>query len=812
MNGLLQDLRIAVRDFLKNPGFALVAFFTLATGIGASTAMFSVVRGVLLAPLPYPHADQLMRVFYGNKQYPKFPFNPTDFLAYRERNRAFENIAVYNENDLELSDRERPERLTALRVTAEYFRVMGATVALGRDFDRHDEILGNDQILILSHDLWARRFSSNPNIVGMKITINRLPYVVIGVAPAGFQHPGGDYRSPAHGATVDAWTPFAFPKMGRGPHFLNGIGRLKPGVSREQATAEMNRIAKDLDNESGGVDPESAWHIYMKPLREEIVGGSERMLLVLLGSVVFVLLIACVNVAGLLLVRATARSRDMAVRAALGASRARLIRQSFTESMLLALIGAIGGQLLAIGAVRVLAKMAAATLPRAHMIRVDPEIVGFTLALSIVTAIVFGVVPAIAGSRGDLNRALHEAGRGTTSGSGAARLRGALVIGEIALASALLVGSGLFLRSFVNLLRVDPGFQPENVLTARIVLPSKRYGDEASRSKFFRDLMDRISNLPGVRAAGASTDVPWSGYDENGGFNIEGKMPLTDNDTPHGRYHSATPDYFKAMGIPLVAGRFFTKADQTGAPLVLIVNQALARKYFPGETVVGKRVSFGMHPAEKDFITIVGVAGDVKDAASSEKADPSFWLSEDQQVFDDMQLAVRAQSNPALLTAAIRNEVAQIDPELPLTNIRTMEQIAGASYSGSRLLLLLTGIFSALALGLAAIGTYGVIAYGVAQRTHEFGLRIALGARSWDVVKLVGGHGLRLALAGIAVGMLISAALARLLDKLLYGMTAYDPMTFAAAFTGALLVAMLAGYLPARRATKVDPMISLRAE
>ncbi len=812
MSTILQDLRVALRDFLKNPGFALLAILTLAIGVGSSTAMFSVVRGVLLDPLPYPQPEKLVRIFYSAKQYPKFPFNPTDFQEYRKRNRAFENIAVYTEDDLELSDRDRPERLTTLRVSAEYFRTLGATLALGHDLTRNEEIPGNDQVLILSHELWERRFSSNPNVIGAKISINRQPYTIIGVAPPGFQHVGGDYRSPAHGATVDAWTAFPFRKMGRGPHFLNAVARLKNGVSIEQASGEMNRIARDLDNESGGVDPDSAWHMNVRSLREEIVGSSERMLLVLLGSVVFVLLIACVNVAGLLLVRATKRNRDIAVRAALGASRARLIRQSFTESLLLALAGGIAGQLLAIGAVNVLAKMVAGTLPRAHMIRIDPAIFAFTLGLAILTAVVFGTVPAIAGSRGDLNRALHQAARGSTSGGGVVAMRGALVIGEIALASALLIGSGLFLRSFVNLLRVDPGFQPEHVLTARVVLPLEHYKEDESRPRFFRELLDRISNLAGVRAAGASTDIPWSGYDENAGFDIEGTTPLTDNDAPHARYHSATPDYFKAMGIPLIAGRFFTNADQEKAPRVMIVNQALAHKYFRGETVVGKRVSFGSHPSEKDYITIVGVTGDVRDTASSEKADPSFWLPEDQQPFPDLLLAVRSQGDPGLLANAIRRELAQIDPELPLTNLKTMDRIAGASYSSSRLLLALTGVFSMLALGLAAIGTYGVIAYSVAQRTHEFGLRIALGARSWDVMKLVASQGLKLALAGIAIGAMISLALGRLIEKLLFGMNAHDPATFAAAFVGALLVALAAGFIPAQRATKVDPMISLRAE
>jgi predicted permease len=807
MTGLLQDLRHAVRDLFKNPGFALLAILTLAIGIGASTAMFSVVRGVLLAPLPYTESDRLYRVFYTNAHFPRFAMNPTDFMDFRERNRVFESLAVYTQDDLELSGLDRPERLTALRISSDYFRVLGAHPILGRDFQASDELPGNDQSIMISHNLWVRRFSSDPNIVGRKVSFNRLPMTVIGVMAPGFEHPGGDYRSPGQGATVDAWRPFSFQRAGRGSHFLNGIARLKPGTTAKIASDDINRIAADLDKETYP----SEWRLFLVPLREEIVGKSERMLLVLLGSVIFVLLIACVNVASLLLVRATARSRDMAVRAALGASRSRLIRQNFTESMLLALLGALGGQLLATVGVGVLAKMLAATLPRAHMIRIDPTLFAFTLALSIATALLFGVVPAIAGSRGDLNRTLHEAGRGATSGGRMAGLRNALVVGEIALAFALLVGAGLFLRSFVNLLHTDAGFQAENVLTARIVLPRVRYGTQETKNPFFHELIDRISNLPGVRAVGASSDVPWTSYDENSGFTVEGRLSVP-NDEPHARYHSATPDYFRAMGIPLIKGRFLTDADDPKAPIVVVINSSMARKYWPGQDAVGKRITFSDKPAEKDWTRVVGVVGDVKDTASAAAAEPAFWWSQQQQGFGDMLIAVRAAGDPTLLVGTVRNQLAQMDAELPLTDVRTMEQVASASMGGPRLLLVLTGVFSALALGLAAIGTYGVIAYSVAQRTHEFGLRIALGARGWDIVKLVGGQGLRLALSGIVIGFMISLALGRLLDKLLYGVKGYDPLTSLAAFAGALMVAMLAGYIPARRATQVDPMISLRSE
>jgi len=470
---------------------------TLAAGIGANSAMFSVVRGVLLDPLPYPHAGELYRIFYTTRDYPKFPFNPMDFLDYRARNRVFESLAVFTEQDLELSDSDRPERLTALRVSKDYFHVFGASMLVGRDFGSSDEILGNQRVVILSYELWKRRFFSDRAIVGRKILMDGEPFTVIGVAPAGFEHCGGDYRSPPHGATVDAWWPFSFETSAfRGSHFLNGIGRLKPGVSASQASNDMNRIASDL-----GRQYHYDWRIFLVSLRDEIVGKSQRMLVVLLGAVAFVLLIACVNVAGLLLVRATARSRDIAVRAALGASRMRLIGASLAESLVLALLGAVGGSLVAWWGVALLSKAVASILPRADLIRVDPTLFAFTVGLSLATGLVFGLAPAIGAARADLSQTLREGGRGATSGR-QSRLRSILVVGEIALASALLIGAGLFLRSFVNLLRLDPGFQPQNVITATLVLPASRYKDGGARNRFFHDFFRQSFEPPGRSRGG----------------------------------------------------------------------------------------------------------------------------------------------------------------------------------------------------------------------------------------------------------------------------------------------------------------------
>ena len=802
----LRDVRHAIRNLSTQRGFTAIAVLTLAAGIGANSAMFSVVRGVLLAPLPYLHPGELYRIFLTTHEYPKFPFNPADFLDYRERNRAFESMAVFSERDLELSDPDRPERLTALRVSKDYFHVLGATPFIGRDFQVADEIPGNQRVVILSYELWKRRFDADRGMVGRKILMEGEPFTVIGVAPEGFEHCGGDYRSPGQGATVDVWWPYSFGPSSRGSHFLNGIGRLKPGVTAAQASADMNRIAEDL-----GHTYHYDWRIFLVSLRDEIVGKSQRMLVVLLGAVAFVLLIACVNVAGLLLVRATSRRRDMAVRAALGASRMRLISASIAESLVLALAGACGGSLVAWWGIVALSKQVSGSLPRAAAIRVDPELFGFTVALSLATGVIFGLAPAMVAARAGLSQRLREGGRGSGPGDFQARVRGVLVVGEIALASALLIGAGLFLRSFVNLLRLDPGFQTQNVITATVVLPASRYKDDSARERFFREFLDRVSKLPGVRVAGASSDVPWTGWNENAGFIVEGR-PASANDDTHAQYHSATPDYFSAIGIPLLAGRSIRETDDLKAPFVIVINDSMARRYWPGASAVGRRITFSDHPKEKDWFTVVGIVGDVKGAPSAASAEPAFWWSQAQRGFNAMSIAVRTSGDPRQAVGGIRHELALMDRQLPLSDIRSMEQIAGASRSGPRFVLVLTGIFAGLALALAAIGTYGVMAYSVAQRMHEFGLRIALGARNHDLIAMVLTQGLRLAGIGVAIGLGLSWALGQLLGSLLYGVNPHDPSTFVAAAGVAVVTAAVACFLPARRATEVDPMISLRAE
>jgi len=803
IENLWRDLRYALRMLKKSPGFTVVIVLTLALAIGANSAIFSVIDGVLLRPLPYPEANRIVRIFFHSADYAKFPLNPFDFRDFRARSRSFESMAAFTRGDLQLSGSGRPEQFTGFRVTAGFFHVLGLHPAMGREFNRKDEIPGNELSVILSDRLWRDRFAADPNIIGRKITLDSQPFTVVGVMPPGTEHPGNQYHGVAYGQTVDLWWPFAFrgnPNQ-RGSHFMEVIGRLKPGVAPGQAQAEMNAIVPDFAR---------GWHVLVIPLYREIVGPSQRLLLVLLGAVALVLLIACANAANLLLARATARRSEIAVRAALGAGRRRLIAQMLAESLLIALLGGALALAMAAGAVRVLVALLPAGFPRADSIHTNAEVFVFTFLITLGAGILFGLAPALQAARADLHDRLRDGGRGATSGGRSLRLRNVLVVGEIGLASVLLIGAGLLLRSFVNLLHADPGFRPEHVLTAQISLPDATY-KPPDAMRFYDRLLVSLNSAADIQAAGVGSDVPWTGYDENiGGFTIEGKKPPTGEDF-HARYHLASPNYFRALGIPLVGGRFFTTADGAQA---LMINQAMARSYWPGKDAVGSRITFEDHPKEKDWMTVVGIVGDVKDRPTSAMAEMAMWWPIEQAFFpvQQMSVAVRGAADPALLANDIRRAVAQLDPTLAVADIRPMEDIADANVSTPRFSLFLVALFAGLALTLAAIGIYGVIAYSVGQRTQEFGLRMALGADPADVMALVLRQGVRLALAGVGVGLIAALALGRVLRSLLYGVGAADPVTFACVAAAAIAIAVLACYLPARRATGVDPAHALRAE
>ena len=810
---LMQDVRYALRQLAANPGFTAVITLTLALSIGANSAIFSVIQGVLLKPLPYPHSEQIVRIFLSGPEFPKFPLNPFDFLDFRARNKSFQSMAAFTRGDIQLSGSGEPVELSGFGITSGYFRVLGLKPQLGREFDWNAEIPGNGQQVILSNRLWRTRFDAAPDIVGRKITLNMKPYTVIGVMPPGTEHPGNVYHALPYGESVDVWWPFEFQgnSSQRGSHYIEGIGRLKDGVQPEQANAEMNALMAQLGREYEG---DKGWNVRVIPLYSEIVGSNQRMLYVLLGAVSMVLLIACANAANLLLARAAARQREVAVRLALGAPRRRLIRQMLTESLMIALIGGSLGALLAEGGVKALVSLLPAGFPRAHDIHVNAWVFAFTFLVSIVTGILFGLAPALQASRMDPKRGLYEGARGSTGSARQQRLRSVLVIAEVSLACVLLIGAGLMLRSFLNQLNLDAGFQKDHVLTATLSLPQAEYKTEAAAAHFYDRLMAGLASMPGVESAGGGSDLPWTGYDENaGGFTIDGKKPLP-NQEFHARYHVATPDYFRALGTPLVRGRFFAQSDAQDAPAVLIVNQAMAARYWPNEDVVGRRITFADNPKDKDWMRIVGVVGDVKDKPDSAGAEPAFWWPFLQNPIGmgngTMSLVVRADSDPRQLADGLRNQVRLLDPSLAVADIRLMDLVADESIATPRFAFFLVGLFAGLAIVLAGIGTYGVISYSVSQRIPEFGLRLALGAPPGNVLRMVLAQAVRLAVGGAIIGLVIALTMARVLRSLIYNVSPADPMTFISVAILVIAIAMLACYLPALRAARANPMVALR--
>ncbi|HEV3252958.1 MAG TPA: ABC transporter permease [Candidatus Acidoferrales bacterium] len=809
MRTFWQDLRFGLRMLAKAPGFTAVAVLTLGLGIGANTAIFSVVNGVLLRPLPYAAPGQLVRFFTVFPTQPHFPIAKADYQDLRERTGSFSNMALYAERDLDLTVNDRPEHLAGMAVSYEFFQVLGVHPILGRDFAANEQVRGNNHVAILSNELWRTHFGSDPNIVGRSLTLSGEPFTVIGVLPPGVQHVGGDYHSTGHGDNVDVWWPIdllPLQKFDRGAHFMNGVARLKQGIGVEQASADMNTIADQLRREFPDGDENLRFKVVA--LKEEIVGRARTLILVLLGAVGFLLLIACVNVANLMLARATARSREMALRSVLGAGGWRLVRQLLTESLALACLGSVFGLLLAYWGVDALLALSPDKLPRLQAVHVDGFVLVFAVGLTVVTSVIFGFAPALVLLKSDVNQSLRDGDRGTTRGAARGRLGNVLVISEIALALVLLAGGGLLLRTFVNLQHVDAGFQPAHVLTFHTNLVAKRYKDDATFIRFYQELVTRMQKLPGVEYAGVATDIPWTGYDENANFGIVGRADDPKNPF-EARYHFVSPDYFRAIGTPLLSGRFMTPADDTSAPKVVMINAALARRYFSNEDPVGKVLNvFGV----KD-VKIIGVVGDVKDTPDAPAAKPAYYLPDFQMAYQDQHAVVlRASGDLESLARAARAEVLAIDPDLPITDVRTMEEVGGRAISDARFSVLLVGVFAGTALLLAAVGIFGVISYTVTQRTHEFGIRMALGAQPGNVLAMVVKEGARLGLAGVLIGIVCAAVLMRGMASLLFGVGASDPVTFAGVALVMVGVALAACYFPARRAMRVEPMAALRHE
>jgi putative ABC transport system permease protein len=806
MQTLIQDVRYGARMLLKRSGFTIAAALTLALGIGANSAIFSVVNAVLLRPLPFAEPDRLVYAEAADLRdgTKGGSISPPDFLDYRERNHVFEHFAAFQTLSFTITDEaSEPERITSARVSSDFFETLGvAPIAGGRAFLADEEQEGHNGVILISYGLWRRRFGADPKIVGKTLLLNGQSATIIGVMPEEFQFP----------RETELWTPIAFktPQMSvRRTHFLQAIGRLKPNVTFDQAQTEMTSIARQLEKQYPETNTD--YGIGLTRLPERLVGEMRQSLLLLVAAVGFVLLIACANVANLQLARGASRYREIAVRAALGASRGRVVRQLLTENILLALLGGILGLLLAIWSVDLLVAFSPENVPRVKEINIDWRVIAFTLVISLVTGALFGLIPALAASKPNLTATLKEGSRGAM-GMGRQRLRSILVITEVALSLILLIGAGLLIKSFLRLSQVDPGFKPTNVLTMQLALTRPKYPEESQRVNFFQQLIARIEALPGVQAAGIVSELPLSGQENDTFFTIEGKPQVAfgslENDA---NIRIVSPDYFRAIGVPLIKGRLFTDRDKTEAAKVIIVNERFVSRYLPGEDPIGKRltIDFGKPWTGE----IAGVIGSIRHSSLAQQ-EPSaeMYVNYAQTPPFAMNLVVRAAGDPAHLTNAIRRELQSLDKDVPIYNVKTMEQRFSESAAQPRFRTLLLGLFALVALILASIGIYGVISYSVAQRTHEIGLRVALGAQTGDVLRLVIGQGIRLVIIGAALGLVGAIAVTRLMSSLLFGVTATDPMTFAGVSFLLGTVALLACYLPARRAMKVDPMIALRYE
>lgn len=804
---LWQDLRYGLRQLSRNPGFTAVAVLTLALGIGANTAMFSVIDAVLLRPLPYAHPSQLVsvqqRVGHGVSSSVSYP----NFFDWRSQNHVFSSIAAYCESDFTLTGVGQPVHLPGEIVTWDTFRLLGERPALGRGFLPQDEQAGSHEVL-LSHRLWQSRFGSNPKVVGHAIALNGKSYTIRGVMPAGFQFP-------ISAETAELWTAIAPDAEGkspmtadRGAALFSVIARLKPVVTKSQAEADIGvisrRLAKEYPNTDGGFKG-----VILQPELRQIVGSVQLALLILLGAAGFVLLIACANVASLLLSRGASRNKEMAIRVALGAGRRRVVRQLLTETLLLSFLGTGLGLLLAVWVTRVLLRLTPVTIPRSSQVGVDGLVLLFAIALTFVTAVMFGAAPALQLSKPGLGEALNEGGRSSSDAGRHRRLRNGLVIGETAVAFSLLAGAALLIASYLALQRTDPGFNPHQLLTFTVDLPGTRYS-RAQMVSFYTRLLARLHQTPGVRSASGVVPLPETDHWRLS-FEIEGH-PVASAMRPVAGFVMASPGYFHTMGIPILQGRGFTEADDEKAPPVTVVRQAFARRYFPNEDPVGKRIRprAGVPPLWRE---IVGVVGDVKDRGLAGTSGPVYYVPYNQLPLSSaLTLMARAKGNPRALVSLVRSEMSSMDPNIALYRTETMERYLASSSAQARFNTILLGIFASLALLLAAVGLYGVVSYSVSQRTHEIGVRMALGAQKNDVLRLVVGQGMVLALIGVGIGIIAAMGLTRLMASLLYGVKPTDPLTFVVVSLVLISAALFACYIPARQATKGDPMVALRHE
>ena len=805
-----KNLRYGLRTLAKNPTFTVIAVVTLALGIGANTVIFSVANAMLFKPLPYPHSDLLVQIWQTNPHATRWGewISYPAFTDYRRQNQVFEDVAAYRTWLWKITGGDHPEVLRGSRVTSNLFSVLGVQPMLGRSFLPEEEQPGRSQVVILSYGFWQRRFGSDPGLVGKTIMIDGLNHTVVGIMPPGFDLP---YNVSRAVFASDAWIPPGTdPELvDRGSPNYRVLAHLKQGITIQQAQAGIDAIARGMSEQ---YKENQGMGAMVVGLQHNLVKEARPMLLLLLGAVGFVLLIVCANVANLQLARAAVRQKEFAIRLALGASRRRLISQLLTESLLLALLGGAAGLLLALWGVEFLVKLGP-DLPGVQQISIDPRVMGFALALSLATGVIFGMAPAFQGSKINLNEALKESGIRAPAGSRRGRTRSLLVITEMALALMLLIGAGLLIQSFVRLQKVDPGFNPRRILTASIMLPPSKYTEPRRQAAFFKEVVGRIESLPGVEAVGGASAVPFTGTNNAGYFSVEGrKAPRSSPALIDAEQPKITPDYFRAMGIPLLRGRVFTWADNENSLEVTVVSESLVQLYWPHEDPIGKRLSINNRNGQPVWRQIVGIVKDVKHDGLTKQARPVIYVPLLQYPFPFTVMAVRTRTDPDNLSAAIRREVMAVDSEQPIFKVKTMERFISDSISGSRFQTQLLAVFAAVALVLAAVGIYGVMGYTVSQRTHEIGIRVALGARQRDVLKMVVKQGMELALTGTVIGLAGAVSLTRLMKGLLFGVNATDPLTFGGIALMLMIIALLACYIPARRAAKVDPLVALRSE
>lgn len=805
---LWQDIRYGLRTLTKSPGFAAVVILTLALGIGANTAIFSVVSAVLLQPLPFPQPDRLVAVLHVNLQSGEIGKAQSypDFVDLRAQSKTLESAAAYDLGSATLTGMGDPVHLNTGIFSADMFNVLRKPPMLGREFTASEDKPGT-HVAMLSYHLWKTRFGGDPRVTDKQIVLDGKPYIVAGVMPADFQFPLDEQP-------VDLWTTIAVEgaesQAERGAHFLRVIGRVRSGVTLAAANAETAEISARLEKQYR--DTNGHWGMSLQPESDELVGNVRPALLMVLGAVGFLLLIACANAANLLLARAAGRHREMAIRTSLGAGKSRILGQLLTESVMLSLAGGALGLLLAVWGTAALVNLPSLGTPRLASAGIDWRALAFTLAVSVFTGILFGLAPALHASRFNLFASLKEGGRTATVGTGHSRMRSLLVVSQVSLAVVLLIGASLLVESMFHLLHQSPGFDPQGVVAFSLDLPDARYGKPEQSADFFKELLSRIRTVPGVKNASAAMPLPLSDNSLRTSFEIEGQ-PMAKSDLPRTQIRAVGLDYFQTMRIPLIAGREFTARDDRHAPHVIIINQTLARRFFPNQSALGKHMKPGISGGKSDSMCeIVGVVGDVKHRNLWQPPDPESYVPYDQNPIGAMDLVVRTAGDPMALLPALRAQVLSMDAQVPIYKTKRMEEYVAASVAQRRFTSLLCAIFAGAGLLLAIVGLFGVMSYSVVQRTHEIGVRVAVGAEKPDILRLILKEGMVITMVGLGIGLVGTLALSSILKSQLFGVTATDPLTFLGVALALAFVALAACYLPARRATRVDPLVALRYE